>query len=60
MRVGNEYMRITEHIRKEMHNVETPLIIFHSELDTMCDADGSKQLYLQAKVCAASVYTIMC
>lgn len=49
--MGNEYMRITELIRKEMCNVDIPLIIFHSELDTMCDADGSKQLYLEAKVC---------
>ncbi len=51
VRVAQQYLIATENIRKRMDAVCVPLLIFHSELDTMCDADGSKQLYLAAKVC---------
>ena len=32
-----------------LDSVDFPFLVFHSENDTMCDPDGSKQLYLRAK-----------
>ena len=49
VRNANEYLRVTEEAMNSLHSVEFPFLVFHSENDTMCDCDGSKQLYLQAK-----------
>ena len=50
VRNANEYLRVTEQAMATLGEVEFPFIVFHSENDTMCDSDGSKQLYLRAKV----------
>lgn len=49
VRNANEYLRATEAAGRLMDSAEFPFIVFHSENDTMCDPDGSKQLYLKAK-----------
>ena len=49
VRNANEYLRATEAAMSSLSAVEFPFLVFHSENDTMCDCDGSKQLYLQAK-----------
>lgn len=48
VRNANEYMKICERVMTELDQVTFPFIVFHSENDTMCDCDGSKQLYLSA------------
>ena len=50
VRNATEYLRATEATMARLEEAELPLIIFHSENDTMCDSEGSKQLYLRAKV----------
>lgn len=50
VRNAHEYMRITESTMKMLEEVTFPFIVFHSENDTMCDPDGSKQLYTRASV----------
>jgi acylglycerol lipase len=49
VRNANEYLRATEAAMLSLDTVEFPFLIFHSENDTMCDCDGSKSLYLNAK-----------
>lgn len=49
VRNANEYLRSTEQLKKELHTMTAPFIVFHSENDTMCDCDGSKDLYLKAQ-----------
>lgn len=49
VRNANEYLRATEIAMGSLETVEFPFLVFHSENDTMCDCDGSKQLYLKAK-----------
>ena len=50
VRNATEYIRATERTMARLEEAELPLLIFHSENDTMCDVEGSKQLYLRAKV----------
>lgn len=50
VRNANEYLRVTEAAMTKLEEVKFPFLVFHSENDTMCDCDGSKQLYLRAKV----------
>lgn len=49
VRNANEYLRATEEAMATLDSVDFPFLVFHSENDTMCDPDGSKQLYLRAK-----------
>jgi acylglycerol lipase len=49
VRNANEYLRASEIAMASLDSVEIPFLIFHSENDTMCDCDGSKSLFLQAK-----------
>jgi acylglycerol lipase len=49
VRNANEYLRSTELLKKKLHTMTAPFIVFHSENDTMCDCDGSKDLYLKAQ-----------
>lgn len=48
VRNANEYLRITEQVMSTLENVSFPFIVFHSENDTMCDCDGSKELFKRA------------
>lgn len=48
VRNANEYLYATERLTSNLSKIEIPFIVFHSENDTMCDADGSKQLYEEA------------
>jgi len=50
VRNANEYLRATEAAMAQLDQVNFPFIVFHSENDTLCDSDGSKQLYKRAKV----------
>lgn len=50
IRNANEYLRITEQLMKGLEEADFPFMVIHSENDTMCDCDGSKQLYMRAKV----------
>lgn len=49
VRNANEYLRATEEAMASLDNVNFPFLVIHSENDTMCDPDGSKQLYLRAQ-----------
>ena len=49
VRNANEYLRATDAAMSSFHEVDFPFLVFHSENDTMCDCDGSKNLYLKAK-----------
>ncbi|GAB4822633.1 hypothetical protein N2152v2_009679 [Parachlorella kessleri] len=50
VRNANEYLRITQEVMKTgLDRAAFPFLVFHSENDTMCDCDGSKQLYQRAK-----------
>lgn len=51
VRNASEYLKATEYAMNNLDKIELPMILFHSENDTMTDSDGSKQLYLRAKVC---------
>ena len=48
-RVAWEYLRTAEETMARLEEADFPLAIWHSENDTMCDCDGSKQLYLRAR-----------
>lgn len=50
VRIGCELMRACDWLAPRMGTVTTPLLIFHSENDTMTDPAGSKALYQRAKV----------
>lgn len=42
---------MTPHLRlQRLEEATFPFIVFHSENDTMVDVDGSKALFLRAKV----------
>ena len=49
VRNANEYLCATERVTARLGTLQKPFIVFHSENDTMCDADGSKQLYAEAQ-----------
>ena len=49
VRNAHEYLRATEMAMASLEDIDLPLLLVHSENDTMTDAEGSKQLYLKAK-----------
>jgi esterase/lipase len=49
VRNASEYLRITEQSMGRLEEWMSPLLLFHSENDTMVDCDGSKALYLKAR-----------
>ncbi|KAL6774311.1 hypothetical protein ACKKBG_A24505 [Auxenochlorella protothecoides x Auxenochlorella symbiontica] len=49
VRNANEYLRCTESIMGRLGEVTLPFIVAHSENDSMCDPDGSKALYREAR-----------
>lgn len=49
VRNASEYLRITEQSMQLLEEFTSPLLLFHSENDTMVDCDGSKALYLRAR-----------
>ena len=48
MRLAAEYLRVTEHIMKNLKSITLPFVTFHSEGDTMVDPDGSRRLVAEA------------
>lgn len=50
VRIGTAYMDACDWLGPRMATVATPLLIFHSENDTMTDPDGSKALHKRAQV----------
>lgn len=40
-----EFLRVTEEVVASMPTMDFPFIVFHGELDTLCDPDGSRQLF---------------
>ncbi len=57
VRNANEYLRVTEGImRSGLDAAHFPFLAFHSENDTMCDCDGSKQLFLRAKASPSNAF----
>eukprot|EP00955_Chlamydomonas_euryale_P111652 366082-Chlamydomonas_euryale.AAC.20 len=48
VRNATEYLRVTGWLMRNMHLVNFPFIVFHSENDTMVDCDGSRALYTHA------------
>jgi hypothetical protein len=50
VRNANEYLRVCEKNMAELESAEFAFLCFHSENDTMCDPDGSKQLFMRAQV----------
>lgn len=49
VRNANEYLRCTESVMGRLGEVTLPLLVVHSENDSMCDPDGSKALYREAR-----------
>jgi alpha-beta hydrolase superfamily lysophospholipase len=49
VRSAVEFMAATDRAQARFAEAALPLLVFHSEGDTMCDADGSKALYLASK-----------
>lgn len=49
VRNASEYLRITEASMQRLEEFQGPLLVFHSENDTMVDCAGSKALYLRAQ-----------
>jgi len=49
-RVRNAYEYITacSKTMAQLEDVDVPFLVFHSEIDTMCDPDGSKTLYVKS------------
>jgi len=47
-RNATEYLRVTSWLMRHLDSIEFPFVVYHSEGDTMCDCDGSKELYAQA------------
>lgn len=45
VRNADEYLRVTAQVMTQLNRVDWPFLVFHSEVDTMCDPDGSKLLY---------------
>ncbi|UPR03858.1 alpha/beta-hydrolase [Chloropicon primus] len=48
VRLAAEYLRVTEHIMKNLKSITLPFVTFHSEGDTMVDPDGSRRLVAEA------------
>mmetsp|Transcript_17559 Transcript_17559/g.22982 ORF Transcript_17559/g.22982 Transcript_17559/m.22982 type:complete len:317 (-) Transcript_17559:1404-2354(-) len=44
-RLGYEFLAAVDRARENAHKVESPILLLHSERDTMCEPDGSKYFY---------------
>lgn len=49
VRIACQLLNACEWLEPRMGDVTTPLLIFHSENDTMTDPDGSKELHTRAR-----------
>ena len=45
-----EFLRVTEDITSSMASMDFSFVVFHGELDTLCDPDGSRQLFQKSAV----------
>lgn len=52
IRIGVECLRACDHAMATMHELQLPLLVFHSTADTLTDPDGSKLLVDTVQVCA--------
>lgn len=53
-----EYLRATEKLRRQMKDIDVPMLTFHSRNDAMTDADGSVELYIEARSFDKDLYFI--
>lgn len=49
-RNASEFLRVTEEMVASMPSMDFPFVVFHGELDTLCDPDGSRQLFEKSAV----------
>lgn len=49
LRIAHEFLKATEWVVREMGNMDFPFLCIHSKDDTMCDLEGSKQLFDRSK-----------
>jgi len=45
-----EFLRVTEDIVQSMDAMDFPFIALHGDIDTLCDPDGSRQLFERSAV----------
>lgn len=45
-----EFLRVTEDIVRSMDTMDFPFIALHGDIDTLCDPDGSRQLFERSAV----------
>lgn len=48
VRNAYEYINACSRTMAQLDTIDVPFIVFHSEIDTMCDPDGSKALYMKS------------
>lgn len=49
VRVGVELLKAVDHVEEKAHEIVCPLLLLHSERDTLCEPRGSKMLFNKAK-----------
>lgn len=49
-RNASEFLRVTEDLVASMPAMDFPFVVFHGERDTLCDLDGSRQLFEKSAV----------
>lgn len=59
VRVGVECLRAADRLMANLHNLDVPFLVIHSQKDDMTDPDGSKLLVQQAKVTSAIDHVVM-
>lgn len=45
-----EFLRVTENITSSMASMDFRFVVFHGDLDTLCDPGGSRQLFEKSAV----------
>ena len=45
-----EFLRVTEDITSSMGSMDFSFVVFHGDLDTLCDPAGSRQLFEKSAV----------
>ena len=48
VRNAYEYINACSRTMAQLEDIDIPFLVFHSEIDTMCDPDGSKALYMKS------------
>lgn len=48
VRNAYEYINACSRTMAQLEEIDVPFLVFHSEIDTMCDPDGSKTLYMKS------------